>query len=139
MPHKIVKGTVTIDGQVYKGFEMWAYGPWKVVKGTKHSDPSVTIGIKAKSSTAALKRWLATLEAPSPVADVQPEVEAEVPGDFSTYVTSRVKVERIEAKVPVGQRSNFYQTLPADYRITYQGPDIGNPGLYLVIAEKEIS
>lgn len=56
--HKIVKGTVTIDGQVYKAFEMFNNGPWKIVKGTKHSDPTVARGIKAKSGKDALTQWL---------------------------------------------------------------------------------
>ena len=56
--HKIVKGTVTIDGQVYKAFEMFDKGPWKIVKGTKHSDPSVASRIPAKSGKEALTKWL---------------------------------------------------------------------------------
>lgn len=55
---KIVKGTVTIDGQIYKAFEMWDKGPWMVVKGTKYSDPVVETKIKAKSGKDALTQWL---------------------------------------------------------------------------------
>jgi hypothetical protein len=53
-----VKGTVTIDGQIYKAFEMFNNGPWKIVKGTKYSDPSVAERIKAKSGKEALTKWL---------------------------------------------------------------------------------
>lgn len=60
MGHKIVRGTVTIDGQVYKAFEMFANGPWRIVKGTKISDPTVASWIKAKSAKDALTQWLAT-------------------------------------------------------------------------------
>ena len=59
---KIVKGTVTIDGQIYKAFEMWDNGPWKVVKGTKFSDPDVATRIKAKSGKDTLTQWLAARE-----------------------------------------------------------------------------
>ena len=59
--HKIVKGTVTIDGQVYKAFEMYDKGPWKVVRGETFFDPSVMVNIAVKSGQAALKVWLATL------------------------------------------------------------------------------
>ena len=56
--HKIVKGTVTIDGQVYKAFEMYNNGPWKIVKGTKYGDPTVASRIKAKSGKEALTKWM---------------------------------------------------------------------------------
>ena len=61
--HKIVKGTVTIDGQIYKAFEMWSGGNWKVVRGTKHNDHTV-IQIQRKeanTATKAIKAWLAIL------------------------------------------------------------------------------
>lgn len=57
-PPKIVKGTVTIEGQIYTAFEMWGRGPWKVVKGTKFSDPPLRRLIMVKSGKKAIEAWL---------------------------------------------------------------------------------
>jgi hypothetical protein len=59
--HKIVKGTVTIDGQIYKAFENQVFGLWYIVKGESPKDTPVTAGIKAKSATEAIKVWLAIM------------------------------------------------------------------------------
>lgn len=50
--------TVIIDGQVYKAFEMFDRGPWKIVKGERCSDETVARGIKAASAKQAMKQWL---------------------------------------------------------------------------------
>jgi hypothetical protein len=60
--HKIVKGTVTIDGQIYKAFEMFDKGPWQIVAGERITDARVAHSIKAKSATEAIKVWLSKLD-----------------------------------------------------------------------------
>jgi hypothetical protein len=59
--HKIVKGTVTIDGQIYKAFENSIDKTWSIYAGTSMRSDQVSGSIKAKSATEALKAWLAKL------------------------------------------------------------------------------
>jgi hypothetical protein len=59
---KISKGTVTIDGVLYKAFENSFNRLWYVVRGTKSSDPTEAHSIRATSGKKALEQWIATLQ-----------------------------------------------------------------------------
>lgn len=58
---KITKGTVTVDGVLYKAFENSISRTWYIVRGEKSSDPQEARSIKATSGKKALEQWLATL------------------------------------------------------------------------------
>lgn len=55
---KITKGTVTVDGVLYKAFENSFNHLWYVVRGNKSSDPTVAHSIRATSGKKALEQWL---------------------------------------------------------------------------------
>jgi len=59
---KITKGTVTVDGVLYKAFENSFNHLWYIVRGDKSSDPVEARAIKATSGKKALEQWLATLQ-----------------------------------------------------------------------------
>jgi hypothetical protein len=56
--YKVRRGQVTIDGVLYKAFEMWGGGQWKVVRGELYSDPVELERIPVKTATAAIQYWL---------------------------------------------------------------------------------
>lgn len=55
---KIIQGTVTINGKLYKAFEMYHKGPWKIIQGTRHGDPEIACNIQANSARQALIKWM---------------------------------------------------------------------------------
>lgn len=55
---KIVKGQVTIDGQVYTAFENSFSKKWYIVRGSHSSDPVEVAGIDVRSGKKALEHWL---------------------------------------------------------------------------------
>lgn len=62
MTTKPKNGEIVLEGTTYKAFEMFQNGPWKIVRGTKHGDPTVVSNIiGAKTPNQALKKWLENL------------------------------------------------------------------------------
>lgn len=59
MEHKVKDGKVVIEGVVYKAFEMFSGGPWKIVRGERFFDEEVVRNINATTANKAVKQWLA--------------------------------------------------------------------------------
>jgi hypothetical protein len=63
MKHNIIKGTVTIDGQIYKAFENSLDKSWKVVCGERHGDPTVFRAPKeVNTANKAIKAYLESIK-----------------------------------------------------------------------------
>ncbi len=57
---KIVKGTITIDGVLYKAFQNTFNKKWYIVCGETCFDMQVAANIEARSAKQAIELWLET-------------------------------------------------------------------------------